>query len=142
MAWRKSMGRIRFTNANLLDGENPAKSASTVVVDGEQIVEAGPAESIKTAGQDRVVDCKSITCGLWTHLQVLQHVLAQLIVQLGKKTGHPIVLNTSFNLKGEPIVGSPVSALATFMRCGIDVLYLDTFRIDKSDMRGLDRVSD
>jgi carbamoyltransferase len=65
-----------------------------------------------------------------------------LLGELGKKTGHPIVLNTSFNLKGEPIVSSPVSALATFMRCGIDVLYLDTFRIDKSDMRGLERVSD
>ncbi|MFP6814099.1 MAG: amidohydrolase family protein [Pseudomonadales bacterium] len=55
------MGRIRFTNANLLDGENPAKSASTVVVDGEQIVEAGPAESIKPAGQDRVVDLQGRT---------------------------------------------------------------------------------
>ena len=65
-----------------------------------------------------------------------------LLSALGEKTGHPIVLNTSFNLKGEPIVSSPVSALATFMRCGIDVLYIDSYRIDKADMRGLDRVAD
>ena len=52
------------------------------------------------------------------------------------------MLNTSFNLKGEPIVNSPISALATFMRCGLDVLYIDSFRIDKADMRGLARVAD
>ncbi|MEC8191289.1 MAG: carbamoyltransferase N-terminal domain-containing protein [Myxococcota bacterium] len=65
----------------------------------------------------------------------------ELLTALGEKTGHPIVLNTSFNLKGEPIVSSPVYALATFMRCDIDVLYIDSFRIDKAKMRGLDRVS-
>ncbi len=65
----------------------------------------------------------------------------KLLEALGEKTGHPIVLNTSFNLKGEPIVSSPVYALATFMRCDIDVLYIDSFRIDKAKMRGLDRVS-
>ena len=63
-----------------------------------------------------------------------------ILVQLVEKTGHPIVLITSFNLKGEPIVHSPVSALATFMRCGLDALYLGSYRIDKADMRGLDRV--
>lgn len=66
----------------------------------------------------------------------------RLLSELGEKTGHPIVLNTSFNLKGEPIVSSPTSALATFMRCGIDVLYIDSFRIDKANMRGLSRVAD
>jgi carbamoyltransferase len=66
----------------------------------------------------------------------------RLLAALGEITGHPIVLNTSFNLKGEPIVNSPIIALATFMRCGLDVLYLGSYRIDKSDMRGLDRVSE
>ena len=66
----------------------------------------------------------------------------KLLDKLEEKTGHPIVLNTSFNLKGEPIVSSPISALATFMRCGLDVLYMDSFRIDKANMRGLARVAD
>ena len=66
----------------------------------------------------------------------------KLLAALGEKTGHPIVLNTSFNLKGEPIVNSPVIALATFMRCGLDVLYLGSYRVDKSEMRGLERVGE
>jgi len=66
----------------------------------------------------------------------------QLLQALGEQTGHPIVLNTSFNLKGEPIVSSPVHALATFMRCGLDVLYLGAYRVDKSQMRGLERVGE
>jgi carbamoyltransferase len=65
-----------------------------------------------------------------------------LLKALGEQTGHPIVLNTSFNLKGEPIVSSPVHALATFMRCGLDVLYLGSYRVDKSQMRGVDRVGE
>jgi len=47
------------------------------------------------------------------------------------QTGRPILLNTSFNLKGEPIVNSPEDAYATFMRSGIDVLVLGRYRIDK-----------
>jgi carbamoyltransferase len=39
-------------------------------------------------------------------------------------TGIPIVLNTSFNLNGEPIVCSPIDAIRTFYSCGLDVMYL------------------
>jgi carbamoyltransferase len=52
-----------------------------------------------------------------------------LLTEVGRVTGHPVVLNTSFNLKGEPIVSSPVQALATFFRSGLDVLYLGAHRI-------------
>ena len=64
----------------------------------------------------------------------------RLIERFGEITGVPVIMNTSFNLKGEPIVSSPVMAVATFMRCGLDVLYVGSYRIDKADMRGLDRV--
>ena len=50
-----------------------------------------------------------------------------------KRTGYPVILNTSFNLKGEPIVSSPIHALATFQRSGLDVLYLGTHRIQKEN---------
>ena len=43
----------------------------------------------------------------------------------------PIVLNTSFNLNGEPIVCSPEDAIRTFMTCGLDALYLGNVRIPK-----------
>lgn len=46
-------------------------------------------------------------------------------------TGVPIVLNTSFNLNGEPIVCSPEDAIRTFYTCALDVLYLGNVRVSK-----------
>ena len=46
----------------------------------------------------------------------------KLITAFYKKTGVPLLLNTSFNLKGEPIVNSPADAYSTFIRSGIDIL--------------------
>src|SRR5262245_29759415 len=55
----------------------------------------------------------------------------QLIQQFGEATGVPVVLNTSFNLKGEPIVNTPEEAFNTFRRCGMDVLVLEHCLIEK-----------
>jgi carbamoyltransferase len=49
-----------------------------------------------------------------------------------RKTKRPILLNTSFNVKGEPIVNSPADAYHTFTHSGIDVLVLENFVILKS----------
>lgn len=46
-------------------------------------------------------------------------------------TGVPVVLNTSFNIKGEPIVDSPSDAIHTFSISGIDDLYLGNYWISK-----------
>jgi carbamoyltransferase len=53
----------------------------------------------------------------------------RLLAAFGKATGHPVLLNTSFNLKGEPIVSSPLQALRTFYSSELDVLYLGQFRL-------------
>jgi carbamoyltransferase len=50
------------------------------------------------------------------------HVLLQAI---GKTTGREMVLNTSFNIKGQPIVNTPREAIETFLATGIDVLFLE-----------------
>jgi len=55
----------------------------------------------------------------------------QLIETFGQATGIPIILNTSFNLKGEPIVNTPHEALHTFTQSGMDVLVLGDYVIDK-----------
>jgi carbamoyltransferase len=55
----------------------------------------------------------------------------RLIKQFGEATGVPVVLNTSFNLKGEPIVNTPEEAFSTFRRCGMDVLVLEHCLIHK-----------
>ncbi len=54
-----------------------------------------------------------------------------LIKEFYKLTNVPILINTSFNIKGEPIVCSPREAYSCFMRSGIDYLVLDKFLISK-----------
>ena len=55
----------------------------------------------------------------------------RLIETFGQATGVPMVLNTSFNLKGEPIVNTPAEAFSTFTRSGLDVLVLGDYLIEK-----------
>ncbi len=49
----------------------------------------------------------------------------------GEATGVPVLLNTSFNLRGEPIVNTPANALNTFGASDIDSLYMDGFVVRK-----------
>jgi carbamoyltransferase len=46
-------------------------------------------------------------------------------------TGVPVLLNTSFNLRGMPIVNTPANALNTFGKSDIDTLYMDSFVVRK-----------
>lgn len=55
----------------------------------------------------------------------------ELIRHYKARTGVPVVLNTSFNLKGQPIVESPRDALMTFYGCGLDALVLGNFIVRK-----------
>jgi len=55
----------------------------------------------------------------------------QLIERFGQATGVPAVLNTSFNLKGEPIVNTPANAYSTFAKSEMDTLVLGDFLVDK-----------
>ena len=54
------------------------------------------------------------------------------IEAFGQKTGVPMVLNTSMNLKGEPIVNSPRDALRTFFSSGLDVLVMNSIVLRKT----------
>ena len=55
-----------------------------------------------------------------------------LVKQFEAITGCPMVVNTSFNVRGEPIVCTPADAYQCFMRTGIDHLVLGPFLLDKS----------
>ncbi|MEY4505158.1 MAG: hypothetical protein RL154_1455 [Pseudomonadota bacterium] len=57
-----------------------------------------------------------------------------LILAFSQKTGVPILLNTSFNIAGEPIVYSPTDAIKTFFSSGLDALVLENFLIMKEDI--------
>src|SRR6185503_16605226 len=48
--------------------------------------------------------------------------LYKLLEAYGRRSGMPVLLNTSFNLAGEPIVNSVAEGYSTFRRCGIDLL--------------------
>jgi carbamoyltransferase len=53
----------------------------------------------------------------------------RIIERFGELTGVPVIMNTSFNLKGEPIVEHPSHAFNTFSLSGMDLLFLNNFVI-------------
>lgn len=55
----------------------------------------------------------------------------KLIDEFYKLTKIPMVLNTSFNIKGEPIVNTPNEAVNCFLKTGIDILYIENYEIRK-----------
>ena len=57
----------------------------------------------------------------------------QLLKAFEAKTGVPVLLNTSFNIKGEAIVCTPRDALRTFWSTGIDVLAIGSFLVEKPE---------
>jgi len=56
-----------------------------------------------------------------------------LIAEFDRLTGCPVVVNTSFNVRGEPIVCSPADAYTCFMRTHIDALILGSFLLLKEE---------
>jgi carbamoyltransferase len=59
----------------------------------------------------------------------------RLISTFAEATGVPLVLNTSFNLRGEPIVNTPAEAFNTFAQSGMDLLVLGEHVVDKATLR-------
>jgi carbamoyltransferase len=55
----------------------------------------------------------------------------RVIEEFERRTGVPVVLNTSFNLRGEPIVHRPAEALADFLNTGMDALFLGPYVLEK-----------
>jgi carbamoyltransferase len=55
-----------------------------------------------------------------------------LLTAFGARTGVPVLLNTSFNLQGEPIVCTPADAVRTFYASGLDALALGPFLLEKA----------
>ena len=59
-------------------------------------------------------------------------LLHALLEAFGARTGIPVLLNTSFNLAGEPMVNRAVEGYSTFRRCGIDVLVAGHYLVSKT----------
>jgi carbamoyltransferase len=88
-----------------------------------------------------VRECKQSSLPAITHVDGtgrLQTVFRQtnpryygLIERFAQATGMPAVLNTSFNLKGEPVVNTPANAFNTYSKSEMDMLVLGNFIVEK-----------
>jgi len=61
------------------------------------------------------------------------------IKKFDEKYGCPVIINTSFNVRGEPIVGTPEHAYLCFMRTNMDYLLIGNFLLEKKEQKPLDK---
>ncbi len=66
-------------------------------------------------------------------------VYYRLISKFFEKSGCPVIINTSFNVRGEPIVCTPEDAYLCFMRTNMDYLVLGNFLLEKTEQKPLDK---
>ena len=66
----------------------------------------------------------------------------RMIAKFNEKYGCPVIINTSFNVRGEPIVCTPADAYACFMHTNMDYLLMGNFLIKKKEQKPLDKEID
>ena len=71
------------------------------------------------------------SCRIHTVSPQTNDKLYKLLLAFQQKSGVPILINTSFNNRGEPIVETPEDAIKCFISTGIDCLVIDHFVITK-----------
>lgn len=62
----------------------------------------------------------------------------KMISKFDEKYGCPVIINTSFNVRGEPIVCTPKDAYTCFMRTNMDYLLMGNYLLDKKQMKPVD----
>jgi carbamoyltransferase len=100
------------------------------------------AEADRARGLDKLKEVRSVVPAI-THVDYSARVQTidmehnprfyQIISKFKEKTGSPVVINTSFNVRGEPIVNTPEDAFRCFMYTNMDALILENFVILKRD---------
>ena len=68
-----------------------------------------------------------------------QPMYYRMIKKFEEKHGCPVIINTSFNVRGEPIVEAPEHAYLCFMRTNMDYLLLGNFLLEKTEQKPLDK---
>jgi carbamoyltransferase len=68
-----------------------------------------------------------------------QPMFYRVIKKFEQSYGCPVIINTSFNVRGEPIVATPEHAFTCFMRTNMDYLLLGNFLLEKRDQKPLDK---
>jgi carbamoyltransferase len=108
-------------------------------VRADKRVDAGPSPR---AGLDRVGEVRSVVPAV-THVDHSARIqtvdperhprLHRLLEAFEHRTGCPVMINTSFNIRGEPIVCTPAEAHRCFRATDMDVLVMDSFLLRKAD---------
>jgi len=106
--------------------------------DGDYVAKQYPARYmllVLPLKEDRAAEIKAVNHMGTARLQTIREEwnprYYRIVKKFGEATGVPVLLNTSFNLKGEPIVNTPANAFNTFSKSGIDVLVMENFMIRK-----------
>ncbi|WUH97682.1 carbamoyltransferase [Spirillospora sp. NBC_00431] len=60
--------------------------------------------------------------------------LAEVLAEFAARTGHPVLINTSLNIKGKPICGTPDAALDCLIESGLDALLLESWWVTKTSI--------
>ena len=66
----------------------------------------------------------------------------KMIEKFDEKYGCPVIINTSFNVRGEPIVCTPEEAYLCFMRTNMDYLIMGNFLVEKKEQKPLEKDTD
>ena len=100
-----------------------------------------PPESVDLWGIDRL-NVRRSTVPAVTHVDYSARIQTvrpethglyyEILKAFYRRTGSPVIVNTSFNVRGEPIVCSPEDAYRCFMRTDMDVLVLENYVLQKS----------
>ena len=73
----------------------------------------------------------NLTARVQTVSKVTDPLFHHLISEFGVLSGTPVVVNTSFNIRGQPIVETPLDAIGTFAGCGLDAMFLGHYMVAK-----------
>ncbi len=121
--------------------ENFRKFAASVPEElADEYFETRPASRyLATVSRVRPAHRKTFDSALLDGERIRVHVVRrddnrlywELLQEAGRKTGLPVLYNTSFNLFGEPLVNDPRSAVRSFYASGIDALFLGNFELEK-----------
>jgi carbamoyltransferase len=123
-------------------GQSPYMLLVTQVLE-EKRIKASPAESGRT-GFDKLKSRRSEIPAV-THIDYSARIQTvkkednplyyDMINTFYKKTGYPVIINTSFNVRGEPLVCTPADAFRCFMRTQMDYLIMGSFLLDKREQK-------
>ncbi len=119
--------------------ESPYMLLVTTVAESQRL--ASPWSDQSLQGIDRLKSTRS-TIPAVTHVDLSARVqtvdegrfplLHQLLTEFHEKSGCPVLINTSFNVRGEPVVCTPENALNGFLNTGMDTLAIGSFLLEKA----------